>query len=48
QEIYKKLQKFVLSNEIEQDDVLKVLTIQNWISRYHQEFKEKATKCAQK
>ncbi|CAG8830209.1 32798_t:CDS:2, partial [Gigaspora margarita] len=43
-----KQQEFILSGEIEQDDVSKVSMIQNWISRYHKEFKEKATKCAQK
>ncbi|CAG8547205.1 10929_t:CDS:2, partial [Gigaspora margarita] len=30
--VYKILQKFILSGEIEQDDVSKVSTIQNWIS----------------
>ncbi|CAG8502348.1 3390_t:CDS:1, partial [Scutellospora calospora] len=46
--IYDKLQEFVLSGEIKHDDVPKVSTIQNWISRYHREFKEKATEQAQK
>ncbi|RHZ83126.1 hypothetical protein Glove_99g287 [Diversispora epigaea] len=46
QEMRNELLNYVESNEIEEQDVPKVTTIQGWISRYAAAFKEQATKAA--
>ncbi|RHZ71090.1 hypothetical protein Glove_262g77 [Diversispora epigaea] len=46
QEMRNELLNYVESNEIEEQDVPKVTTIQGWISRYAVAFKEQATEAA--
>ena len=41
--MHDKLLKYVETGEIEEEKVLKVHTIQNWISSYTHAFKQKAT-----
>jgi tRNA G37 N-methylase TrmD len=48
QEMLNELQEFASSGEIQQDDIPKVSTIHNWITRYNREFKENATKQAKR
>ncbi|CAG8576178.1 11294_t:CDS:1, partial [Diversispora eburnea] len=45
-EMRDELIKYVESNEIEEQDIPKVSTIQGWISRYAAAFKEQATEAA--
>ena len=43
QEMHDSLQEFVVSGEVEKEDVPNVSTIKNWINSYSAEFKEQAT-----
>ncbi|CAG8716541.1 27075_t:CDS:2, partial [Racocetra persica] len=43
QDICNELLKYVESRDIEEEDILKISTIQNWLSSYAYAFKQKAT-----
>jgi hypothetical protein len=43
QAMYEELLKYVEIGELEEEDIPKVHTIQNWISSYTRAFKQKAT-----
>ena len=45
-EMHDRLIEFAVSGELDQDEVLKVSTIQGWISWYHKIFLAQATKTA--
>ncbi|CAG8717150.1 36200_t:CDS:2, partial [Racocetra persica] len=43
QDMFNELLKYVKSRDIEEEDIPKISTIQNWLSSYARAFKQKAT-----
>ena len=45
-DMYERLKEFSNNGELEEEEIPKVNTIQSWISRFTQKFKESSTKAA--